>query len=153
MDYLNKIKNKMEYIEEIMPNLGNKLEDYEIEDMGCPHEQPKKLPSGRSAIYIFIYKDEVLKIGRANSNSKARFTSQHYGFSAPSTLAKSLCNDKYFKLLINKCGGINKDNLKQWMLKNLRRINIYLEPDKAKTELVEAILHYAFRPRFEGNIH
>lgn len=39
------------------------------------------------------------------------------------------------------------------MLKNLRRINIYLEPDKAKTELVEAILHYAFRPRFEGNIH
>lgn len=158
MDYLNEIKNKIEYIEEIMPNLGNKLEDYkledyEIEDMGCPHEQPKKLPSGHSAIYIFIYKNEVLKIGKANSNSNARFTSQHYGFSTPSTLAKSLCNDKYFKPLINKCGGINKDNLKQWMLKNLRRINIYLEPDKAKTELVEAILHYAFRPRFEGNIH
>ncbi|WP_432631857.1 hypothetical protein [Brachyspira sp.] len=153
MDYINEVKNKMKYIKRITKKLGHELGHYEIEDMGCPHKQPKKLQSGRSAIYIFIYKDEVLKIGKANSNSDARFTSQHYGFSTPSTLAKSLCNDEDFKPFINNCGGINKDNLKQWMLKNLRRINIYLEPDKAKTELVEAILHYAFRPRFEGNIN
>lgn len=43
-------------------------------------------------------------------------------------------------------------------LKNLWRINIYVRADEektelAKTELIEAILHYAFRPRFEGNIH
>ena len=147
MDCLNEIKNKMKHIEEIAKNLGYKLGYYEIEDMGCPHKQPN-LPSGYSAISIFIYKNEILKIGKANSNSNARFKSQHYGFSANSTLAKSLCNDKDFISL-----GINKDNVKSWMLENLHRINIYLEPDKAKTELVEAILHYAFRPRFEGNIH
>ena len=44
------------------------------------------------------------------------------------------------------------------MLENLHRINIYVRADEeeselAKTELIEAILHYTFRPRFEGNIH
>lgn len=153
MDWGNKIKDKMKHVEEIMKNLGDKLGYCKVEDMKRPHEQPTKLPSGHSAIYIFIYKDEILKIGKANSNSNARFTSQHYGFSANSTLAKSLCEEEDFISL-----GINKDNVKSWMLKNLWRINIYVRADEektelAKTELIEAILHYAFRPRFEGNIH
>ncbi|WP_137997568.1 hypothetical protein [Brachyspira catarrhinii] len=144
----------MKYIKKITKNLGYKLEYYRIEDMKCPHKQPSKLPPEHSAIYIFIYKSKFLKIGKANSKSIARFTSQHYGFSAPSTLAKSLCNDKHFKkLIINKYKEINKDNIKLWMLKNLHRVNIYVKSDKATTELIEAILHYAFRPRFEGNIH
>ena len=147
------IEYKMEYIEEITKCLGDKLEkeDYDINDMGCPHEQPKKLPKGYSAIYIFIYETEknyeFLKIGKANSKSNARFTSQHYGFSAKSTLAKFLCNDKEFISL-----GVNEQNVKSWMLNNLHRINILVKSNKATTELVEAILHYAFRPRYEGNI-
>ena len=173
MDCLNEIKNKMKHIEEIAKNLGYELGYYEIEDMGNPHHKPpsgSKLKNGYSAVYIFIYKDEFLKIGKANSKSITRFTSQHYGFSANSTLAKSLCDDKSFRKIIKEYKeykrvnrnnvksikeykGINKDNVKSWICNNLQRINIYLEPDKAKTELVEAILHYAFRPRFEGNIH
>ena len=152
MDCVSKIKNKMKYIKKIAKNLRYELGYYRIEDMGCPHKRPN-LPSGYSAIYIFIYKNEILKIGKANSNSNARFKSKHYGFSANSTLAKSLCNDKNFISL-----GINKDNVKSWMLENLHRINIYVRADEeeselAKTELIEAILHYTFRPRFEGNIH
>ena len=154
MDCLNEIKNKMKQVREIINNLGDELGDCIIEDMKCPHKQPSKLPSGYSAIYIFIYKNEILKIGKANSNSNARFTSQHYGLNNKSTLAKSLLNDENFNfLIINNIKGINKDNVKSWICNNLQRINIYLEPDKAKTELIEAILHYAFRPRFEGNIH
>lgn len=153
MDCVKKIKNKMKYIKKITKDLRYELGYYRVEDMGCPHKQPNDLPLGYSAIYIFIYKSEFLKIGKANSNSNARFKSQHYGFSANSTLAKSLCEEEDFISL-----GINKDNVKSWMLKNLWRINIYVRADEektelAKTELIEAILHYAFRPRFEGNIH
>lgn len=150
---IDEIKLKMEYIEEITQCLGDKLEkdNYYIEDMGCPHIQPKKLPDGYSAIYIFIYENvnnyEYLKIGKANAKSNARFTSQHYGFSAISTLAKSLCNDKEFISL-----GVNEQNVKLWMQNNLHRVNILVKSNKATTELIESVLHYAFRPRYEGNI-
>lgn len=183
MDCIKEIKNKMKYIKKITKKLRYELGDYEIEDMGDPHnKQPSasKLKEGYSAVYIFIYKHEngnyeFLKIGKANSKSIARFTSQHYRFSANSTLAKSLCDDKSFRKIIKKYKdyngvnknnvksikkykGINKDNVKSWMLNNLWRINIYIKPDKekielAKAELIEAFLHYEFRPRFEGNIH
>lgn len=150
---LSEIKNKMEYIEDITSFLGDKLnkEDYYIEDMGCPHKQPSKLPQGYSAIYIFVYEYQneykFLKIGKANEKSSARFSSQHYGFSAPSTLAKSICFDEEFLKI-----GINNDNVKEWMLENLHRINIYVKSNKAITELIEAVFHYAFRPKYEGNL-
>ena len=150
---IDEIRNKMEYIEEITSVLGEKLnkEDYYIEDMGRPHKQPSKLPQGYSAIYIFVYESETeyrfLKICKANEKSSARFSSQHYGFSAPSTLAKSICSDEEFIQL-----GINKNNVKEWMLENLHRINICVKANKATTELVEAVFHYAFRPKYEGNL-
>lgn len=146
---VNVIKQKMKYIEKITYQLGYELKgtDYRIEDMGCPHIQPSQMPTGYAAIYIFIYNGEFLKIGKANAKSNPRFISQHYGLSAPSTLAKSICKDTEFSSL-----GVNQENVKFWMLHNLQRINIYVKADKATTELIEAILHYAFRPRFEGNL-
>ena len=149
------IKHQMKYIEEITMTLGDKLEpeDYYIENLGCPHTQPKRLPKGYAAIYIFAYGTETeyeyLKIGKANEKSNARFTSQHYGFHAPSTLAKSICSDEAFQKI-----GVTPENVKPWMLQNLHRINVLIKADcgKAMTELVEAIFHYGFRPRYEGNI-
>lgn len=151
---VDEISKTMKYVEEITKELGNELktEDYYIEDMGCPHEQPKRLPKGYAAIYVFAYyskgKYEFLKIGKANENSNARFTSQHYGFSAKSTLARSIYADKGFQ------NGVTEDDVRQWMLENLLRINIFIKADcgKAMTELVEAIFHYSFRPRYERNI-
>lgn len=148
------IKQTMEYIEVVTQELGYTLprKSYYIEDAGCPHKQ-SSLPKGYAAIYIFVYeaeaKCEYLKIGKANACSTARFTSQHYGLSAPSTLAKSICSDEDFRQM-----GINQENIKEWMLNNLHRVNIFIseEQGKAMTELIEAILHYKFRPRYEGNI-
>lgn len=148
------IRDTMKYIEEITRKLGYAIspEAYYIEDAGCPHKQ-SSLPKGYAAIYIFAYETEMkyeyLKIGKANAKSVARFTSQHYGFSAGSTLAKSICNDDEFCQM-----GINQANIKEWMLNNLYRINVFIraEQGKAITELIEAILHYRFRPRYEGNI-
>ncbi len=146
---IDAITKKMKYIEEITRQLGYALseDDYFIEDMGCPHTQPKKMPNGYAAVYIFVYQNEFLKIGKANANSHARFVSQHYGFSAISTLAKSICSDERFTSI-----GVSRENVKLWMMENLQRINIYVKANKATTELIEAILHYAFRPRYEGNI-
>ena len=152
---VDEICKKMKYVEEITKVLGNELktEDYYIEDMGCPHEQPERLPEGYVAIYVFAYYSEgeyeFLKIGKANENSNARFTSQHYGFRANNTLARSICADEKFQKK-----GITEENVRQWMLQNLHRINILIKADcgRAMTELVEAIFHYSFRPRYEGNI-
>ena len=146
----NQIVEKMKYIEDITTRLGYKLskKDYEIQDMGCPHSIPKSLPKDCGAVYIFVYENEFLKIGKVNTKSSNRFQYQHYDFNAAkSNLAKSICLDKKFIDI-----GVNKDNVKMWMLNNLHRINIYIKADKATTELVESILHYTYRPRYEGNI-
>lgn len=151
---IDDIRHTMEYVEKVTRELGYTIsrESYDIEDAGCPHKQ-SSLRKGYAAIYIFAYesgtKYEYLKIGKANTNSNARFTSQHYGFSARSTLAKSICGDDEFRQM-----GINQENIKEWMLNNLHRVNIFIstEQGKAATELVEAIFHYKFRPRYEGNI-
>ena len=58
-----------------------------------------------------------MKIGKANSKTKAQFTSQHYGFSARSTLAKSICSGNKFISM-----GITPGNIKEWMMANLHRI-------------------------------
>ena len=152
---IDEIKSTMEYIEEITKKLGDVItkDDYYIEDMGCPHKQPTQLPSGYAAIYMFVYGNdteyEFLKIGKANAGIGVRFTSQHYGFDAISTLAKSICFDKEFQ---NK--GVAPNNVKEWMLNNLRRINIYIKTScgMKATEFVEALMHYKFNPRFEGSI-
>lgn len=76
---INKIEQAMKYIDKVFNELGKeKIEyindNYGIEDLGCPH-QPKSLPKDCCAVYIFIYKDKILKIGKVNKNSNARF---HY---------------------------------------------------------------------------
>lgn len=141
----------MLYIEEVSARLGQPItaEDYFIEDLGCPHVKPKNLPKGYAAVYMFAYNSEWLKIGKANIKSKARFTSHHYGFNAKSTLAKSLASD-----VTMKDYGICRETARAWIAQNTYRINILVKAEKGKaaTELIEAIMHYKFRPRYEGAI-
>ena len=49
-----------EYVQEIMNTVENvarefkaPISDYYLEDMGCPHQQPSRLPIGYGAVYIF----------------------------------------------------------------------------------------------------
>ena len=90
------IEQVMQEIECIASKLGYPLPPYIIEDSKAySHEQPKNLPKGKAAIYIFIYSDnnrvEILKIGKVNEKSSSRYCYHHYGFNALSTLAKSIC--------------------------------------------------------------
>ncbi len=144
----SKIIKIMKFVEEISISLGYPIteSDYYVEDMSCPHVQPRTLPKGYGAVYFFIFGDTVMKIGKVNPKSNARYVSHHYNCSAPSTFAKSLLKDQSMQL--------DHISVKQWILTNTQRINILIKEDKGKaaTELVEAIMHYYFRPRYEGNI-
>jgi len=132
-------------IENVSKVLGRKLtqgKEFEIEDGA---HQPKRLPEGYAAVYAFIHKDRFLKIGKVGRKSGARYTSQHYNPNANgSTLAKSLCEDK----------NISEGDVREWILKNTRRIDILVkcgnsEDYKWTTTLIEAILQYQYRPKYE----
>ena len=141
----------IEAIEKVSIILGKPLiykTEFEIEDRGCPHTPPSKLPNGCAAVYSFICNGKFLKIGKANKKSHARFISHHYGFNAPSTLAKSVCEDTQMQML-----GINADNVKEWIKENTRRIDVIVTCENSEwaTCLIEAIMHYKYMPRYEGN--
>lgn len=84
----------------------------------------------------YLYKDHFLKIVKVNENFNPKFGHQHYDFNARSTLAKSMCLDKYFIDI-----GINEDNIKSFKLNNLQRINIIIKLNKALRNLIEFLFH------------
>ena len=150
---IEEIKETVDRFRSLAKELGHPVEkDDLVFDSGHQHEQPT-LPKHHCAVYIFLHQGEVLKIGKANAKSGNRYRYQHYRFDVGSTLAKSLFeNDSEFKSLIG-----SKENAESWMLANLVRINVLINDrdgnGKAISELLEALLHYRFRPRFEGAIH
>ena len=136
-------------IKDITSVLGKPIENkkFRIIDRGIPHK-PESLPPGTMGIYAFSYNGEALKIGKAGSNSNARFLSQHYNpKSAQSTLAASILMDERMQNL-----EIDEDNIKQWIKNNCRRVDVLFDSDLSifTLELIEAALHYTYEPRYEG---
>ncbi|MFT6910736.1 MAG: hypothetical protein ACJAS1_007472 [Oleiphilaceae bacterium] len=101
-------KEKMS--QEIADQLKKEFEN--ITDISCEvtfmekgnHHRPTTLRDGKKGVYAFLLNDNVcFKVGKANSNSKARWNSHHYSLdkSTPSTLTKSMLTNlhimrKYF---------------------------------------------------------
>lgn len=148
--YINEISNLIIKVSQI---LGEEITEnnFQIIDRGIPHESPTVLPRGKTAVYIFYCPNEkcFLKIGKVGAKSQARFTSQHYNpESAKSNLASSLLNDNEMKLKYN----LNNDNIKNWIKQNCRRIDILFDVKLGKfaNELCESILHYKYKPKYEG---
>lgn len=148
------MKNEYEKIKIIFGQicilLGEPIDTNKIKiiERNAPHKY-QKLPENSMGIYMFKYKDEFLKIGKVNSKSNARFTSQHYNpASTRSNLAKSLLQDEIFC----KKHSLTEKNIKEWMFENLDRIDILLENDLGifTLNLLEACLHYKYKPKYEG---
>jgi hypothetical protein len=72
------------------------LEPQNLRRSGCRRriERPSSLPPGEQAVYAFMLDDVCLKVGKAGPKTQARFTSRHYGQSAPSTLSKSVLRER-----------------------------------------------------------
>jgi hypothetical protein len=140
-----------EIILELSSILGKPIsaDKFEIVDLGLPHK-PTSLPKGKMGIYMFLYDNKFLKIGKAGPKSNARFYSQHYNpKSARSTLAASILSDK---TIDNK--SISESNIGDWIKENCHRVDILFDTDLGifALELIEAALHYKYEPIYEGFI-
>jgi hypothetical protein len=119
----------------------------EIDNKNPPHK-PEGLRRHSMGVYMFEFNGIFLKIGKANSNSNARFLSQHYNInSSNSNLAKSIFNDNDFEKY-----NINENAIGEWIKNNIRRIDIFLDESLGMfvLNLVEAYLQLKFLPKYEG---
>jgi hypothetical protein len=119
-----------------------------IEFLDAPHLPPARLPAGMMAIYGFWHDGRWLKIGKAGPRSNARYTTHHYGFNAPSTLAKSLRDDP----AMGNVPAFDPGFPGSWIKANCCRINILLPATRniELLNLLEAFLHLRLRPIYEG---
>ena len=120
-----------------------------IEILKMPHRPPRNLPKGKMAVYVFSDKECVLKVGKAGPKSQARYKSQHYKFSAPSTLAKSLLSDED---RVRKY-DLTKENVSDWIKENTDRVNFLVDANMSKwlLNLLEAFVQCRLRPTYEGH--
>lgn len=146
MTLVNEIRD---YIDNLFQSIDSTQSSKGIEviNRGYPHV-PVALPKNKVAVYMFRYKNQFLKIGKVGENSNARFQYQHYKpFSAQSTLAESILEDREMKLEF-----LDDENVSEWILNNCGRIDIIIDSDttKFKVDLIEAALHYKYQPKYEG---
>lgn len=120
-----------------------------FETLLAPHKPPSALPSGKAAVYVFVWNGCCLKVGKVGPKSQARFTSQHYSpASSNSNLAKSLVGG-HGKIGLS---GITESNVGGWIKTNVDRVNFLLnvECGMPVLTLLESFLQCRLNPVFEG---
>ena len=127
---------------------GHSCDEVEVETLLAPHEPPR-LPRGKSAVYIFVFRGKALKVGTVGPNSAARYTSQHYNpRSAKSTLANSLLSQGKELGVV----GLSESNVGRWIKERTDRYNLLLPSachNRLRT-LLEAFVQCKLNPAFEG---
>ncbi len=141
-------KEILSLVKEVCQLVGKPLLDSQVEIVYQPlGHKPKSLPSGKMAIYTFVYQENVfLKIGQAGPKSTARYQSHPYNLgSGPSTLAKSLVEDTSMPM-------VNASNVKTWIKNNCERYDVILDAslDVMILNCIEGLLHYKYLPKYEG---
>lgn len=124
----------------------------------APH-QPKDLPLGYGAVYVFTLSSaskaaagphRALKVGKAGANSNARFRYQHYSpTSASSTLAGAILNNQLLWTYIGYPGA--SIEIGQWIRQNTDRDNFYFSDDRL-IGLFEVYAKARLGPAFEGSL-
>jgi len=126
--------------------------------LSAPHKRPSSLPPGLQAVYAFLLDERCLKVGKAGPKTQARFTSQHYGFNARSTLAKSiLTNPQQLADLLpperrGEVASLNEAKVGAWIERNTARLHIFLSTSAGPLALglLEAFVQCRLNPVFEG---
>jgi hypothetical protein len=126
----------------------------------APHKRPSSLPAGLQAVYAFMLGDRCLKVGKAGPKTQARFTSQHYGLNAPSTLTKSiLANRLRLADLLpperrDEVVALTEGTTGTWIEGNTARVHVFLptEAGSLPLALLEAFVQCRLNPLFEGRI-
>lgn len=113
---------------------------------GIETHKPTPLPKNFSAVYMYLWNEQYLKVGMAGKNSNARYQSHHYNYnSSGSNLSKSLLKEADFK------NAINESNVGNWIIENTTRFNILIPSRFTKnlTNFIEAFFILKLNPRFE----
>ena len=131
-----------------LANLNIARADIDVTVLPMPHRPPSSLPTGRLGVYVFMYGERCLKVGKAGPKSQARFCSQHYGTNAPSTLAKSLLKS-HVSLGISE---LDPTRVKAWICENTTRINFLMPAAHGifALSLLESFIQCRLSPEFEG---
>lgn len=125
--------------------------DIQTDFWEAPHT-PKPLPHGRRAVYVFgmAKTGRVIKVGKAGPKSNARYQSQHYGFSAPSTVAKAIAHNPIIWPLLN-IASLSEDQTGDWIRQNTFRWNFLLAgEDEFAASQLETYLRALLAPMLEG---
>jgi len=126
----------------------------------APHKRPSALPDNSQAVYAFLLSGHCLKVGKAGPKTQARFTSQHYGMNAPSTLARSiLSHRKRVAALLprgrqHEVDALDEESIGVWIERNTTRFHVFL-PTRVGAlalSLLEAFIQCRLRPLFEGKV-
>lgn len=122
--------------------------------------KPTTLQTGMCGVYVFMNDQHCFKVGKAGSNSKARWNSHHYNLdkTTPSTLPKSILKNKTkFKECFpgeshQEIDALEKSNFPEWIKGNMSRIEFLLEDngDSFVLNLLEALVQFRLKPIFEG---
>ena len=126
----------------------------------APHRRPSSLPPGLQAVYAFLVADRCLKVGKAGPKTAARFTSQHYGMNAPSTLAKSILANRQLLTSVLALEGrdevqrLDKATVGAWIERNTSRVHFFLPAPLGALPLalLEAFVQCRLSPMFEGKV-
>lgn len=127
------------------------ISEIDVQFNSAPHRPPSSLPIGKMAVYVFMFGDRCLKVGKAGPKTAARFCNHHYGTNrAPSTLAKSLVKGQ------RTIGvrGLNDANVENWIRQHTARVN-FIIPAKhgiLALSLPEAFVQCRLKPAFEHRI-
>lgn len=144
------IMKEKEYIDNLCDKFNIQRDKIKVFDRKKPHKI-EVIPNNYMIVYIFKYNNYYLKIGKAyGKNRNKRPNNYHYRpNSSPSNLAKSIINDPKRK---EYYGIFATENIKDWMLENLQRIDIWIDESLGvwTLNLIEVALQYEYRPRYEG---
>lgn len=114
-----------------------------------PHTPPTALPTGKMAVYVFLWGDLCLKVGKAGLCSQARYTSQHYNpNSSKSNLSKSILE----KGLKFGFPSLKEKDVGNWIKNETDRVNFLLDKKLGipVLSLLESFLQCRLKPKFEG---
>ncbi len=122
------------------------------------HRPPTELPPGFQAVYAFLLCDRCLKVGKAGPKTQARFTSQHYGMNAPSTLAKSILAHRQRLADVlepeqrSEVERLDNETAGAWIKQNTTRLHFFLpiSTGPLALSLLEAFVQCRLSPSFEG---
>jgi hypothetical protein len=128
-------------------------------ERGKSHK-PSLLSDNQKGVYVFLNENCCFKVGKAGSNSKARWNSHHYNLdkATPSTLPKSMMKDlKRFKEFFpehkhSEIDALNASNMRKWIQNNTSRIEFVISGDESDftLNLLEALLQFKLQPEYEG---